>query len=77
MHVWYVPNMSVHVLDEIEDALPSGGTISHLLWALLFLKVYGIEDTMHKPYRKWVMIVIGDPFSNICKYVVTVFLLPH
>ena len=54
------PNLCVHVWDEIEDALPSAVMISHLLWALLFLKVYGTEDTMAvmvqttwKTYRKW------------------------
>ena len=39
------PNLCVHVWDEVEDALPSGTMISHVLWALLLLKVYGTEDT--------------------------------
>ena len=36
----------VHVWDEIDDALPNGVMISHLLWALWFLKVYRMEDTV-------------------------------
>ena len=41
------PNLCVHVWDEIEDALASAAMISNLLWALLlFLIVYGMEDTM-------------------------------
>ena len=39
-------NLCVHVWDEIDDALPNGVMIFHLLWVLLFLKVYGTEDTM-------------------------------
>ena len=39
------PYLSIHVWDE-KDALPSHGTISHLLWALLFLKVYVTETQM-------------------------------
>ena len=40
------PNLCIHVWDEIEDALPSAVMITHLLWALLFLKIYGMEDAM-------------------------------
>ena len=43
---WYVAYLCVHVWDEIDDTLTNGAMISHLLWALLFLKVYGTEDTM-------------------------------
>ena len=66
------PNLCVHVWDEIEDALPSGVMICHLLWALLFLKAYSTEDTMV------VMVQTtwknkdgcrGDPLINICKFV--------
>ena len=38
--------LCAHVWDEIDDALPSRVLISHYLWALLFLKVYGMDDTM-------------------------------
>ena len=61
------PNLCADVWDEIEDALPSGVVISHLLLALLFLKVYGMEDTMvamvwatQETYKKWVRIVIEE-----------------
>ena len=60
------PSLCVDVWDEIEDVLPSRGTISHLLWVLLFLKVYGKEDTMVVmvwTYRKWVRIVIEEIHS--------------
>ena len=40
------PNLCVHVWDGSDDALPSAIMISHLLLALLFLKVYGTEDRM-------------------------------
>ena len=64
------PHLCVHVWDEIEDALLSGAVISHLLWALLLLKVYRIKDTMAamvqtpwKTYRKWGRIVIEEIHS--------------
>ena len=64
------PNLYVRVWDEIEDVLPSAAMIPHLLWVLLFLKVYGTEDTMavmvqttQKTYRKWVGIVIEEIYS--------------
>ena len=38
--------LCVHVWDEMEEALPKGAMIFHLLWSLMFLKVYGMEDTM-------------------------------
>ena len=64
------PNLCVQVWDEIEDAFPSGGMIFNLLWVLLFLKVYGMEDTMGvmvqttwNTYRKWVRIVIEEIHS--------------
>ena len=64
------PNMCVHVWDEIEDVLPSGAMISHLLWAFLFLEVYRTEDkmaamvwTLLKTYRKRVRIVIEERYS--------------
>ena len=64
------PNMCVLVWDEIEDALPSGVMICHLLWALMLLKVYGMEETMavmvwttQKTYKKWVRMVIGEIHS--------------
>ena len=60
----------IHVWDEFEDVLPSAVVISHLLWALVFLKVYGTEDTRvvmvqttQKTYRKWVMIVLEEIYS--------------
>ena len=63
------PNLCVHVWDEIEDALPSAMMISHLLWVLLFLKVYGMEDTMavmvqttQKTYMKWARIIIEEMY---------------
>ena len=44
---------------ELKDG-PVGGTIAHLLWTLLFLKMYGTVDTMSRickvdpvTYRKW------------------------
>ena len=37
------PNLCVHVWDEVEDALPSGTMISHVLWALLLLKEQRIQ----------------------------------
>ena len=75
-------NLCVHVWHEIEDALPSSTMISHLLWTLLFLKVYGMEQRMagmvwttYKTYKKWVRICYrGDLFFNICKFVVFVCL---
>ena len=33
-------------LCHLHDVLPKGVMIFHLLWTLLFLKVYGTEDTM-------------------------------
>ena len=64
------PNLCVHVWDEIEDVLPGGVMICHLLCVLLFLKVYGMEDTMvvmvrttWKTYRKWVRMVIEEIHS--------------
>ena len=60
----------VHVWDEIDDALPNGAMLFHLLWVLLFLKVYRTEDTIvamekttHKTYRKWVRAVIEEIYS--------------
>ena len=38
--------LCVHVWDEIDTTLPNAVMLSHLLWVLLFLKVYGTEDTM-------------------------------
>ena len=38
--------LCVQEWDEIEEALPWEVMISHLLWTLLFLKVYGAEETM-------------------------------
>ena len=59
------PSLCVHVWDEIAESLPDGAYCFHLLWGLLFLKVYGVEDTMvslcktmRKTYRKWVKIIV-------------------
>ena len=61
------PIQCVHVWDEIEDGLPSAVMISHLLWVLLFLKVYETENTMvvmvwttQRTNSKWVRIVIEE-----------------
>ena len=37
--------LCVHEWDEIDDALPNGTMISHLLWALLSLKLYMEQRT--------------------------------
>ena len=62
--------LCVHVWDEIDDAVPNGLMIFHLLWVLLFSKVYRTEDAMaamvnttQKTYRKWVRIVIEEIYS--------------
>ena len=54
----------MHVWDEIENLLPRGGKPVHLLWGLLYLKVYASEDvlvaianTTRKTFRKWSKIV--------------------
>ena len=52
---------------------PPGTEPKHLLWALLFLKVYGKESTMvtivggptRKTFRKWVWLVIGGIASMV------------
>ena len=58
------PSLCVHVWDEIENLLPRGGKPFHLLWGLLYLKVYASEDvlvafanTTRKTFRKWSKIV--------------------
>ena len=46
---------------KVTDLLPEGGTQDHLLWSLMFLKVYGKQRQMctlaggvdHDTFRKW------------------------
>ena len=65
------PNLCVHVWDEIEDVLPSGVMIFHLMGMLLFLKVYGTENSMaamvqstQNTYRRWARITIEEIHSS-------------
>ena len=52
---------------------PSGTKPKHLLWALLFLKVYGTETVLisivggptRKTFRKWVWTVIEEIASKV------------
>lgn len=46
--------------------LPAGATPKHLLWALLYLKVYGSEQVLsgmvhatRKTFRKWVRVMVA------------------
>ena len=55
LHLW---NLIVH-----EDALPSGGTLRHMIWTLFFVKVYPTDRTCKimlgaddKTIRKWVYV---------------------
>ena len=48
------------------SVLPDGGTMTHFLWALIWLKVYAMEDEMkqlcggadQKTIRKWVHLFV-------------------
>lgn len=58
--------------------LPPGGCLFHLLWALMFMKVYGKESTMcslaggvdKKTFRKWTWFFV-NAISNLETYVVS------
>ena len=59
--------MTAWNLLELNHHLPTGGLIMHMLWAMMFLKVYSKEVTMlkmagvkcGKTFRKWIW-----PFIN-------------
>ena len=62
--------LCIHVWDEIDDALSNGAMISHLLWALVFLKVQGMEavvvvmvNMMQKTCKKWLRLAIEEIYS--------------
>ena len=54
------------IIDPFNDNTLNGVEPKHLLWALMFLKLYGTEDNVvslaggcdDKTYRKWVWIMI-------------------
>lgn len=58
--------------------LPRGGTMTHLLWTLMFLKVYPSEVNMkvltggadNKTIRKWVNAFVGS-ISILCSLLVS------
>lgn len=59
--------------------LPPKAKPKHLLWALLYLKVYGTEQALsgmvhvtRKTYRKWVRIMVGA-IAAAAPYVVRLF----
>jgi len=50
---------------DVENEGPHGATIMHLLWTLMFLKMYGTVDTLSttagvncNTYRKWIWLLI-------------------
>ena len=55
-----------------------GSSPRHLLWTLMFLKIYGNEETLAslaggvdcKTYRKWIKIVVED-ISRLKQYLVS------
>ena len=63
---------------QFHDVLPNGGTITHLLWMLLYLKTYAKWKTMKKitnvdpkTLRKWIQLFLKsvellEPFVVRC-----------
>ena len=54
------PEICTNIWDEIMDTVPPGGKPIHLMWALLFLKVYGtgtvnseLTGVTPRTFRKW------------------------
>ena len=74
MHLTYVLWC---LLDVVNDG-PVGGTIEHLLWTLMFFKMYGTNDTMAgackcdpNTFRKWTWLFIDrmseiDGIASVC-----------
>lgn len=63
--------------------LPNGGSLTHLLWTLMFLKVYPTEDVMkkltggtdQKTIRKWVFLFVEN-ISMLEPFLVSRLFLP-
>ena len=54
------PQVCSNIWQMMGERLPNGGQQQHLLWGLLFLKIYGTEDVLsslagvdRKTFRKW------------------------
>lgn len=59
------PSTCAHVWQAMRNEIPPGGRPIHLLWALLFLKVYSTENVNslisgadEKTFRKWTWIFV-------------------
>lgn len=65
------PDVCVILWHQLQTRIPEHGSPEHVLWALLFLKVYATEDVLcsfvrvdRKTFRKWCWIFV-DAISHL------------